>query len=140
MAWFRLLYHHITYWTIGSAPEAHHANLAGCWFDLNRYENCIEHCQKYLACESSDNIKSVMAYSHAALGDWEQALTVYRSIAGIWSDHSYTLGLAEAELRCGNLAEARKIIATIEVSDPNYDVALTLERMKAEMDSLATNE
>ena len=81
-----------------------------------------------------------MAYSHAALGDWEQALTVYRSIAGIWSDHSYTLGLAEAELRCGNLAEARKIIATIEVSDPNYDVALTLERMKAEMDSLATNE
>lgn len=140
MAWFRLVYHYIIYRTIGSTPEGHHANLANCWFELNRYERCIEHCQKYLSYEGSDNIIAVMAYCYAALGDWDKAARAYRSITEIWSEHSYALGLAEAELRCGNLVEARKVVATIEASDPTYDVALTLERINEELDELVTQE
>ena len=142
MAWLRLVYHHIVYWIVGTTPEAHHANLANCWYELNRYRNCIEHCQKYLSYEDSDHVKAVMAYCHGAIGDWDQAAGAYRSISKIWSVPSFALGLAEAELRCGNVDEARKIVATVEVSDPNpkYDVALSLEHLNRELADTATGE
>jgi len=142
MAWLRLVYHHIVYWTAGTTPEAHHANLANSWYELNRYRNCIEHCQKYLSYEDSNHVKAMMAYCQGALGDWEQATVTYRSISKIWSVPSFALGLAEAELRCGNVHEARKIVATVELSNPNpnYDVALSLEHLNRELANPATTE
>jgi len=129
MAWLRLFYHQIVYWVVGTTPEAHHANLANTWYELNRYRSCINN---YLNYEDSDHVKAMMAYCYGALDDWEQAAVAYRSISRIWSVPSFALGLAEAELRCGNVEEARKIVATVEVSDPNpkYEVALSLEYLK----------
>lgn len=135
MAWFGLVYHHIVYWLAGTTPEAHHANLANSWYKLNRYQNCIKHCRKYLSYEDSDHVKAMMAYCFAALGEWEESANAYRAISGIWSVPSFALGLAEAELRCGNVDEARKIVATVEVSNPSpkYDVALSLEHLNKEL-------
>lgn len=142
MAWLRLVYHQIVYWVVGTTPEAHHANLANTWYELNRYRNCIEHCQKFLSYEDSDHVKAMMAYCLGALGDWEQAADTYRSISTIWSVPSFALGLAEAELRCGEVEEARKIVATVEVSDPNpkYDVALSIEQLNRELAEIAAGE
>ena len=142
MAWLRLVYHHIVYWIVGTSPETHHANLANSWLELNRYRNCIEHCERFLSYEDSDHVKAMMGYCHGALGDWEQAAGTYRSISKIWSVPSFALGLAEAELRCGNVEEARKIVATIEVSDPNrkYDVALSLEHINRELADIAASK
>ena len=83
-----------------------------------------------------------MAYCFGALGDWDKAAGTYRSISKIWSVPSFALGLAEAELQCGNVHEARKIVATVEVSDPSpsYDIALSLEHLKKELEGSATSE
>ena len=142
MAWFRLIYHQIVYWLVGTSPEAHHANLASAWYELNRYRNCIDHCQKFLSYEDSDHVKAMMAYCFWALGEWEKAASTYRSISKIWSVPSFALGLAEAELQCGNVDEARKIVATVEVSNPSpsYDIALSLEHLKKELEGSATSE
>jgi hypothetical protein len=142
MAWLRLVYHHIIYWTVGTTPEEHHANLANSWYELNRYRNCIEHCQKYLGYADSDQVKAIMAYCHGALGEWEPAAAAYGSISKIWSVPSFALGLAEAELRCGNIDEARKIVTTVEVSypSPKYDVALSLEQLNRELADAAATE
>jgi len=142
MAWLGLIYHHIVYWLAGTTPEAHHENMANSWYKLNRFRNCIKHCQRYLSYEDSDHVKAMMAYCFGAMGDWEQSASAYRSIAGIWSVPSFALGLAEAELRCGNVDEARKIVAIVEVSDPTpkYDVALSLERLNAELADTLTGE
>ena len=142
MAWFKLIYHQIVYWIVGTSPEAHHANLASAWYELNRYQNCIVHCQKFLGYEDSEQIKAMMAYCHGSLGQWEQAVDAYRSISKIWSVPSFALGLAEAELRCGNIDEARKTVATVEVSDPNpkYDVAMSLDYIKKELADVTVSE
>ena len=89
MAWFKLVYHQIVYWVVGTTPEAHHANLANAWYKLNRYRICIEHCQKYLDYEDSNQIKAMMAYCHGSLGQWGQAADAYRSIPKIWSAPSF---------------------------------------------------
>lgn len=142
MAWLGLVYSHIVYWLAGTTPEAHHANLANSWLRLNRYRNCIKHCQKYLSYEDSDQVKAMLAYCHAAMGDWEQASGAYRSVSKLWTMPSFALGLAEAELRCGNIEEARKIVATVEVSDPNpnLDVASSLEYLNRELANAATGD
>ena len=142
MAWLGLIYHHVVYWVAGTTPEAHHANLANTWYKLSRYANCIEHCQKYLSYEDSDQIKAMMAYCLGALGDWEGSASAYRSISGIWDEPSFALGLAEAELRRGNADEARKIVATVEVSNPNpkYEVTMALEFLNSELAEAATGE
>jgi tetratricopeptide (TPR) repeat protein len=142
MAWLRLVYHHITYWIVGTSPEAHHANLANSWYELNRYRNCIEHCQKYLGYDDSDHVKAMMAYCYGAVGDWENAASAYRSIAKLWSEPSFALGLAEAEHRLGNSQEARKIVATVEVSHPNppYGLAQSLEQLNQELGNPARIE
>lgn len=81
----------------------------------------------------------MMAYCFGALGDWQKSASAYRSIPGIWSAPSFALGLAEAELRCGNLDEARTIVATVEISNPNpkYDIALSLEHLNKELANTA---
>ena len=83
-----------------------------------------------------------MAYCHGALADWEKAAAGYRSISKIWSEPSFALGLAEAELRCGNVDEARKIVVTVEVGSPNptYDVALSLEHLNRELADSGTTD
>lgn len=142
MAWLGLVYHHIVYWVTGTTPEAHHANLANSWYRLNRYRNCIKHCQKYLSYEDSDHVRAMMAYCLGALGDWKESASAYRSISSLWSTPSFALGLAEAELRCGNFDEARKIVATVEVCDPNpkYEIAMSLELLNRELADTATGE
>ncbi len=129
MAWLRLFYYQVVYWTVGTTPEAHHLNLAHSWYDLCRYESCIRHCRKYLDYKDSDYIKATMAISHGAIGEWAQAAATYRSISTLWTEPSLALGLAEAELQCGNKEEARKIVATVEVSHPNptRDIAAALD-------------
>lgn len=138
MAWLRLLYNHVVYWIVGRSPEAHHANLAESWFELNRYRNCIKHCKRFLSYEDYDQVKAMMAFCYAALEDWGQAAGAYRSISNILSVPSFALGLAEVELRRGNIDEARKIVVTVEVSDPNptYDVALALEHLNRELSEI----
>lgn len=134
MAWLRLIYHQIVYWLVGTSPEAHHANLAYVWFDLNRHRNCIDHCKKYLTYQSSDRMLVMMAYCYAALGEWAQAADAYRSLSKIWAIPQAALGLAEAEMRCGNLDEAKRIVATVESSDPSPppEVARVLEYLHGE--------
>lgn len=71
----------------------------------------------------------MMAYCYGALGEWTQAVATYRSISTLWTEPSLVLGLAEAELQCGNNEEARKIVAIVEVSHPNptHDVVAALD-------------
>ena len=142
MAWLKLIYYHVIYWIVGTTPEAHHANLANTWYELDRYQNCIKHCKQYLSYEDSDHVKAVMAYCHGALGNWDEAAAVYRSTSKLWSEPMFALGLAEAELRRGNADEARTIVASIEAGDPNpkHDVALSLERLHGELASEATTD
>lgn len=136
MAWFRLIYYHIVYWTVGTTPEAHHYNLALTWCALNRHRNCIEHCKKYLNLEDSMHIRAIMGGSHAAMGEWEEARAAFRSIRDIWSEPSMAAALAEAEMKCGNVDEARKIVATVEASHPDliYSVASYLDGLKSELE------
>ncbi len=135
MTWLRLIYHHIVYWTVGTTPEAHHANLASCWFELDRYRRCIEHCEKYLDYEDSTYIRGLLGSSQLLAGDWNQAADTLRSIKDLYSEPELALALAEAEMQSGNSDEARKIVATIEVSHPNHKphVAAALEYLRKEL-------
>lgn len=142
MAWLRLIYHQIAYWLVGTSPESHHANLAYVWYDLNRHRNCIDQCQKYLSYQSSDQMLVMMAYCYAALEDWAQTADAYRSLSNIWAIPQAALGLAEAELRCGNLDEARRIIATVEANDPSPpdEVTRALEYLHGELSEAENRE
>ena len=141
MAWLRLFYHQIVYWLVGTTPEAHHANLANVWYELGRHRNCIEHCEKYLSYEESDYVKAMLGYSQGVLSNWEKAAAAYRSISALWSEPSFALGLAEAELRCGNVDKAREIVATVSVSHPNprYDIEMSLEHLSKELETTANS-
>ncbi len=135
MAWLRLVYYQIVYWLVGTTPEAHHSSMALAWYQVNSYRNCIKHCQRFLQHQELDQLKAVMAHCYGALGEWENAASAYRSIVELWSEPSYALGLAKAELRCGNFQEARKIIATVEVSHPclPYALAQSLGQLNLEL-------
>lgn len=141
MAWLQLLYHHLTYWLIGTSPEEHHWNLARDWYILRRFRKCIEHCNRHLNYSDSADIRSMLAYSYWSIGEWQQAVSTYRSLPGIWSCPGSALRLAEAELRCGRLDEAQKIVATVEVSHPNpkSHEAMFLRYIKKEIQDSANS-
>ena len=142
MTWFLLAYHHATYWLVGTSPEQHHYDLAMDWYALRRFRNCVDQCKKFLSYSDSDDIKSMMAYCYWALADWDAAVSTYRSLGNIWSEPAHALRLAEAELRCGRSDEARKIVATVEVSYPNptSHVAIFLGYINKELDESAEAE
>ncbi len=136
VARFRLVYNEIAYWVIGSTPEEHHANAAYFRYQLGHHRKCIEQCNKYLGYSQSDQVKSMLGYSHGVLQNWEEAALAYRSVSDLWEKPMIALGLAEAEMHSGNTSEARKIVATIEVShtQPPYDVTRALQQLNEELD------
>lgn len=137
MVWIRFVYHQIIYWLVGTTPEAHHWNMAISWYDLERYSNCIYHCQEYLKYNDSDHLKVLMAHCFGLMAQWKEAASSYRSISDIWSQPVFALGLAEAELRCGNIQEARSIVTTVEVDNPKppYELAISLEQLINELEN-----
>ena len=137
----RLAFNEISYWVIGRTPEEHHANAAYFRYQLGHYRKCIEQCTKYLEYSQSDQVKTMLAYSQGAIGQWAQAALAYRSVSNLWEQPMVALGLAEAELRAGNEDEARKIVATVEVShaQPPYDLAAAIERLKRDLGMSATS-
>ena len=82
------------------------------------------------------HIRAIMGGSHAAMGEWEDARTAFRSIKDIWSEPSMAAALAEAEMKSGNVDEARKIVATVEASHPDliHSVASYLDGLKSELE------
>jgi len=119
---------------VGTSPEEHHANAANILFELGHYRRCITQCNKYLGYSESDQVQAMLAYCHSVYQEWEQAALAYRSISTLWSDPRFALGLAEVEFRSGNLAEARKIVATIEASHDRLpsDVEASIEYLNSE--------
>jgi hypothetical protein len=140
VAHFRLVYNEITYWVIGNTPEEHHANAAYFRYQLGHHRKCIEQCNKYLAYSQSDRVKSMLGYSLGAVQNWEEAALAYRSVTNLWEQPATAVGLAEAEFRSGNEIEARKILATVEVSypQPPYDLALAIEQLNRELEMSST--
>ena len=135
MAWLRLVYYQIIYWLVGTTPEEHHSSMAYAWYEVNSHRNCILHCQSFLKYKEADQVKAMMASSYGAAGDWENAALAYRSITKLWSEPSFALGLAEAEVLRGNSQEARKIVATVGVSHPSppYGLAQSLDQLNQEL-------
>ena len=141
VARIRLAFNEITYWVIGRTPEEHHANAAYFRYQLGHYRKCIEQCTNYLEYAQSDQVKTMLAYSHGAVGEWAQAALAYRSVSNLWEQPMIALGLAEAELHAGNQNEARKIVATVEVShaQPPYELAAAIEHLKGDLGMSATS-
>ena len=134
----RLVLNEITYWMVGNSPESHHANAAYFRYQLGHHQKCIQQCNKFLNYSKSDQISSMLGYSYGAIGQWDQAALAYRCVSDLWQQPLIALGLAEAELRSGNVNEARMIVATVEVSHapPPYNVALALDQLNSELEKI----
>ena len=142
MTWLRLIYHYIVYWIVGTTPEAHHWKLAQCWYRLNRYHRCIRHCKAFLDYQESTYVKVMLSDALIAVGDFQQAAATLRSIEDLWSNPELALALADAEMQSGNADEARKIVATVEVSHPNAKshVVAAIEELRTALGMAATSE
>lgn len=135
MGWIRLFYHHLIYWVIGTTPESHHAGLASCWFDLKRYRRCIVECERLLEYQDSVPTRGMIAFCHAQLGRWRAAADTYRPIASIETQPLFALGLAEAELRVGNVREAQDLVVSVEVCHPSPErhLADAIDYLKSQL-------
>jgi len=134
-AWIRLGHNQFLYWLNHIPRETYHANAASFWHDLEEHEKCILHCKKYLSISPNDHMRGMLAYSYIETEECSKAVNTYRSFDNVWQDPLDALGLAFAEMRCGNAERARQIIGFVETTHihPSEQITRLIDQLKYEL-------
>ena len=88
--------------------------------ELGEYRACAEHCENYLIAASDDVVIGRLAHCYGEMDQWEKAADTYRTMEDVWRDPLDALGLALAELRCGN---ADRTVEILEIVEPTHSHA-----------------
>jgi len=135
LACLRLVYMELQYWLVGLTPETYHHAQASAWEDLGKYDRAAKHLRAYLENSDKPQMRGWLAYCYAKLEQWPDAAREYTTAISKWSHPSLILGLAEAKLHLGDIANAAALAALVEGSDAPIEpyVARALEYLKPQL-------
>lgn len=135
LAAFRLVYWELQYWLVGLSPEGYHHAQASAWEDLGNYSRAAKHLRAYLRNSDKPQMRGWLAHCYAKLEQWPDAAREYTTAISKWSHPSLILGLAEAKLHMGEIADAAALAALVGSSDAPREpyVAHALAYLKAHL-------
>ena len=141
LAYSRLVYTELQYWLVGLSPEGYHSAQARAWEDLGNFNRAAKHLAAYLENSEKPQMRALLAYCFARTERWADAAREYAAVIAKWPHPSVALGLAEAKLHLGEVAEAHALLAAVEHSSFPLDPAIAhaLALLKTEL-VVATNQ
>ena len=110
----RLVYTELQYWLLGLTPEGYHSAQASAWEDFGDFNRAAKHLSAYLQKSDSPHVRGLLAYCYSRTQRWPDAAREYAAVIATWPHPSLVLGLAEAKLRLGEVAEAHELVASVE--------------------------
>lgn len=141
LAYSRLVYTELQYWLVGLSPEGYHSAQASAWEDLGNFNRAAKHVSAYLENTEKPQMRAFLAYCFARTERWADAAREYAAVIDKWPHPSVALGLAEARFMLGEVAEAHRLLASVEHSNSPLDPAIAhaLALLKTEL-AAASNQ
>jgi hypothetical protein len=136
MAWLELSFTALRHAMFGLDEHAYHLRQSRGYERLGDHEKVIAHSRKLLAIGEHPETRARLAYAYLLLRRNAEAVREFRKAAIQWNHPAIVLGLAQAELRSGNVETARQLLEQVQRSHLNDYLRYAIAELQAELESV----
>lgn len=123
----------LQYVVLGLGRYTYHLRQSRTYEQAGNYERAAEHARSLLEIGEHPETRARLAHSYAMLRRDADAVREFRKAVEHWDHPGILLGLAQAELRIGNIQTARELLKRVQASPLAHDLRSPIRELQEEM-------
>lgn len=123
----------LQHWLLGLEQQSYHSCQSRNYEQAGNYARAAEHARKLLALTDHPETRARLAHSYSMLRRDADAVREYRKALAQWDHPAIVLGLAQAELRSGNIETASDLLKRVQASHLAHDLRYAIQELEVEM-------
>lgn len=123
----------LQYAILGLDRQSYHLRQSRTYEEAGDYERAAHHARNLLEISEHPETRARLAHSYAMLRRDADAVREFRKAVAQWDHPGIMLGLAQAELRVGNIETARGLLKRIQASPRAHDLRSAIRDLQQEL-------
>jgi TPR repeat protein len=123
----------LQYAAFGLSRQAYHLRQSRTYEQAGDYERAADHANSLLRISEHPETQARLAHSYAMLRRDADAVREFRKAVAQWDHPGIVLGLAQAELRIGNIETARGLLKRVQASPRAHDLRSAIRELQEEL-------
>jgi tetratricopeptide (TPR) repeat protein len=133
--WFDVLSTALRYRLFGMDEATYHLHQSRTYEQAQDYARAAEHARRFLETTEHSESRARLALSYSMLRMDADAVREYRKAVAQWDHPGIVLGLAQAELRVGNVETATELLKRVQHSQLAHDLRHAIQQVQTEIES-----
>jgi TPR repeat protein len=133
VARLKLAFVALQYAVLGLDRQTYHLRQSRTYEQAGDYERAAYHARSLLEISEHPETRARLAHSYAMLRRDADAVCEFRKAVAQWDHPGIMLGLAQAELRVGNIETARGLLKRIQASPRAHDLRSSIRDLQQEL-------
>jgi hypothetical protein len=121
---------------LGLGRQTYHLRQSRTYEEAGDYERAAHHARSLLEISEHPETRARLAHSYAMLRRDADAVREFRKAVAQWDNPGIVLGLAQAELRIGNIETARALLKRVQASPRAHDLRSAIRQLQEELASV----